>query len=177
MALCSRGPPPHPRREVPRPCAFPLSVLEFRDRAAAFYGDVEAVVDGDRRFTYGQYAERTHRLANALRGLGVKPGDRVSYLSYNCHQPLERANRRSVVGSGDIRHSSRQWLRTADGDHLEPDHYRLMVLSADREEGRSRGFHQRGVRIRSPRPSRRAKWRDRPPARTGRAPREEQAHG
>jgi fatty-acyl-CoA synthase len=67
----------------------PLSVLEFRDRAAAFYGDVEAVVDGDRRFTYGQYAERTHRLANALRGLGVKPGDRVSYLSYNCHQLLE----------------------------------------------------------------------------------------
>jgi len=24
----------------------PLTVLEFRDRAAAFYGDVEAVIDG-----------------------------------------------------------------------------------------------------------------------------------
>jgi fatty-acyl-CoA synthase len=67
----------------------PLSVLEFRDRAAAFFGDVEAVVDGDRRFTYGEYAERTHRLANALRGLGVKPGDRVSFISYNTHQLLE----------------------------------------------------------------------------------------
>ena len=67
----------------------PLSVLEFRDRAAAFFGDVEGVVDGDRRFTYRQYAERTHRLANALRGLGVRPGDRVSFISYNTHQLLE----------------------------------------------------------------------------------------
>ncbi|MDQ2933523.1 MAG: fatty acid--CoA ligase [Chloroflexota bacterium] len=67
----------------------PLSVLEFRDRAAAYFGDVEAVVDGNRRFTYGEYAERTHRLANALRQLGVKPGDGVSFISYNCHQLLE----------------------------------------------------------------------------------------
>ncbi len=67
----------------------PLSVLEFRDRAAVFFGDVEAVVDGERRFTYAQYAERTHRLANALRGMGVAPGDRVSFMSYNSHQLLE----------------------------------------------------------------------------------------
>ncbi|MGZ6371995.1 MAG: long-chain-fatty-acid--CoA ligase [Candidatus Limnocylindria bacterium] len=68
---------------------IPLSVLEFRDRAAALFGRVEAVIDGDRRFSYAQYADRTHRLANALRGLGVEPGDRVSFISYNCHQLLE----------------------------------------------------------------------------------------
>jgi len=67
----------------------PLSVLEFRDRAAAFFGDVEAIVDGDKRFTYRLYAERTHRLANALRTMGIKPGDRVSFMSYNSHQLLE----------------------------------------------------------------------------------------
>ncbi len=67
----------------------PLSVLEFRDRAAAYFGDVEAVVDGEKRFTYAQYAERTHRLANALRGMGVRPGDRVSFMTYNTHQLLE----------------------------------------------------------------------------------------
>ena len=66
----------------------PLTVLEFRDRAAAFYSDVEGVIDGEKRFTYAQYAERTHRLANALRTL-VKPGDRVSFMSYNSHQLLE----------------------------------------------------------------------------------------
>jgi fatty-acyl-CoA synthase len=67
----------------------PLSVLEFRDRAAAFFGDKIAVVDGERRFTYREYAERTHRLANALVGIGVEPGDRVSFITYNTHQLLE----------------------------------------------------------------------------------------
>jgi len=67
----------------------PLSVLEFRDRAASFFGGAEAVVDGDKRFTYAQYADRTHRLANALRGIGLEPGDRVSFMSYNSHQLLE----------------------------------------------------------------------------------------
>jgi len=68
---------------------IPVSVLEFRDRAEELFGDVEAVIDGNRTFTYAQYAERTHRLANALRDLGIAPGDRVSFISYNCHQLLE----------------------------------------------------------------------------------------
>jgi fatty-acyl-CoA synthase len=67
----------------------PLSVLEFRDRAEAFFGEKIGVVDGDRRFTYRQFAERTHRLANALGKLGVEPGDRVSFITYNTHQLLE----------------------------------------------------------------------------------------
>ncbi len=67
----------------------PLSVLEFRDRAATYFGDKIGVVDGERRFTYAQYAERTHRLSSALRGLGVEPGDRVSFITYNTHQLLE----------------------------------------------------------------------------------------
>jgi fatty-acyl-CoA synthase len=67
----------------------PLSVLEFRDRAAAYFGTKVGVVDGDKRFTYAQFGERTHRLASALEGLGVGHGDRVSFLSYNCHQLLE----------------------------------------------------------------------------------------
>ncbi len=67
----------------------PLSVLEFRDRAATYFGDKIGVVDGERHFTYHEYAERTHRLASALGRLGVGKGDRVSFLSYNCHQLLE----------------------------------------------------------------------------------------
>ncbi len=67
----------------------PLSVLEFRDRAERYFGDKVAVIDGERSFTYGQYAERTHRLAGALRRLGVEPGDRVSFITYNSHQLLE----------------------------------------------------------------------------------------
>ena len=67
----------------------PLSVLEFRDRAAAYFGDKVGVVDGERSFTYRAFAERSHRLANALHDLGVEAGDRVSFVTYNTHHLLE----------------------------------------------------------------------------------------
>ncbi len=67
----------------------PMSVLEFRDRAARFFGSKVGVVDGEKRFTYAEFAGRTHRLASALRALGLQPGDRVSFITYNTHQLLE----------------------------------------------------------------------------------------
>ena len=67
----------------------PLSVLEFRDRAETYFHDKIGVVDGDLRFTYGAFGERTHRLANALVELGVRAGDRVSFITYNTHHLLE----------------------------------------------------------------------------------------
>src|SRR5450432_237336 len=67
----------------------PLSVLEFRDRAAMFFGDKVGVVDGEEQFTYRAFATRTHRLANALVELGVGAGDRVSFITFNTHHLLE----------------------------------------------------------------------------------------
>lgn len=67
----------------------PLSVLDFRDRAAAYFGDKIGVIDGEQQFTYRVWAERTHRLANALASLGLEPGDRVSFVTYNTHHLLE----------------------------------------------------------------------------------------
>jgi fatty-acyl-CoA synthase len=67
----------------------PLSVLEFRDRAAMFYGDKVGVIDGDLQFTYRAFAVRTHRLGHALVELGVRPGDRVSFITFNTHHLLE----------------------------------------------------------------------------------------
>jgi fatty-acyl-CoA synthase len=67
----------------------PLSPLEFRDRAEALFAKKIGVIDGEKQFTYAQFGERTHRLANALRKLGLEKGDRVSYITYNTHQLLE----------------------------------------------------------------------------------------
>ncbi|HJW23208.1 MAG TPA: long-chain-fatty-acid--CoA ligase [Candidatus Limnocylindrales bacterium] len=67
----------------------PLSVLEFRDRAATFFGDKIGVIDGEAQFTYRAFATRTHRLANALVELGVGAGERVSFITFNTHQLLE----------------------------------------------------------------------------------------
>lgn len=67
----------------------PLTPLEFRDRAENLFARKIGVIDGDKQFTYAQFGERTHRLANALRALGLGKGDRVSFLTYNMHQLLE----------------------------------------------------------------------------------------
>jgi fatty-acyl-CoA synthase len=67
----------------------PLTPLEFRDRAEGLFARKIGVIDGDRQFTYREFGERTHRLANALRTMGIQKGDRASFLTYNTHHLLE----------------------------------------------------------------------------------------
>jgi hypothetical protein len=45
-----------------------LNPVDFLYRAAYMYPDKAAVVDGERRYSYRQLAERSWRLANAPRG-------------------------------------------------------------------------------------------------------------
>ena len=77
----------------------PLLVTDFLRRAATLYPDKLAVVDADRRFTYGDLAARANRLANALRGVGIGPGDRVCILSPNSHFFLESFYGTSLIGA------------------------------------------------------------------------------
>ncbi|MEO8744561.1 MAG: long-chain-fatty-acid--CoA ligase [Candidatus Dormiibacterota bacterium] len=67
----------------------PLTPLEFARRARKLYGDREAVVDGDLRFTYEQFFDRCDRWSAALQGMGVRKGDRVAYIAPNTHEQLE----------------------------------------------------------------------------------------
>jgi fatty-acyl-CoA synthase len=67
----------------------PLSPLDFARRARRLYADREAVVDGDRRFTYREFFERCDRWSSALKKLGVKPGERVATIAPNTHSHLE----------------------------------------------------------------------------------------
>ena len=66
-----------------------LTPIEFARRAKRLYADREAVVDGDLRFTYGEFLERCDRWSSALQTLGVKQGDRVAYIAPNTHSHLE----------------------------------------------------------------------------------------
>lgn len=68
---------------------LPLTPIRCLYRGVDFYGKKEGVVSGDRRFTYAQFGERCERLAAGLLSLGVEPGDRVAYLSFNTNQLLE----------------------------------------------------------------------------------------
>jgi fatty-acyl-CoA synthase len=66
-----------------------LTPLDFLARSALVYRDKIAAVDGDRSFTYGEFNERIHRLASALRLVGIEPGDRVAVLAPNTLVALE----------------------------------------------------------------------------------------
>jgi fatty-acyl-CoA synthase len=81
---------------VPGPEAVPgkvfrseLNPVDFLRRAAYIYPDKVAVVDGDRRYCYQDLAERSWRLANALRSAGLGKGDRVATLLFNSSAMLE----------------------------------------------------------------------------------------
>ena len=52
--------------------------------AAEKYGEKIALVCPDRHLTFHELDQLTNRCANALVGLGVKPGDRVTLYSSNC---------------------------------------------------------------------------------------------
>src|SRR5437899_1298675 len=66
-----------------------LTPLDFLARSAFVYRDKIAVVDGDRRITYCEFNERIHRLASAIRRIGIEPGDRVAVLAPNTVTALE----------------------------------------------------------------------------------------
>ncbi len=68
---------------------IPLTPVRFLRYAEQQYPDKMAIVCGNERFTYSQFAERTSRFARVLRDLGVEAGDRVAFLSLNCHRLLE----------------------------------------------------------------------------------------
>jgi fatty-acyl-CoA synthase len=66
-----------------------LNPVDFLDRAAYIYPEKTAIVDGDRRLSYRELAERSWRLANALRSAGLSKGDRVAALLFNSSAMLE----------------------------------------------------------------------------------------
>jgi len=68
---------------------LPLTPVRLKRHAAQVFGNKVGVVCDQQRFTYRQFNERCDRLSSALLKLGIRTGDRVAYLSFNCHRLLE----------------------------------------------------------------------------------------
>ncbi|WAL69361.1 long-chain fatty acid--CoA ligase [Amycolatopsis cynarae] len=66
-----------------------IGVGSWPRRRARMDPGAVALVQGDRRITYGGLARRTAALAAALSGLGVRKGDRVAYLGPNAIATFE----------------------------------------------------------------------------------------
>lgn len=107
-----------------------LTPLDFLERARRIYAGLEGVTDGDRRLTYGEFADRCHRLAHALRGhYGIRPGDRVAYLCGNCLPLLEAYY--GVVLAGAVLAPINVRLSAGEVQEIVDDCRASVLLSAD----------------------------------------------
>ncbi len=66
-----------------------LTPVDFLYRSASVFPAKVAVIHGDRRYTYRQFAERVNRLASHLRASGLQKHERVAFLSPNAPALLE----------------------------------------------------------------------------------------
>src|ERR1700748_556246 len=86
---------------------WPLTVDKILDHAKSWHGDREVVsrsVEGPIvRTTYAQIHDRAKRLSNALKGLGVKHGDRVATLAWNTGRHIEAWY--GIMGMGAVCHT------------------------------------------------------------------------
>ena len=73
--------------------SYPLTLTHFFERSRRLFArkTIATRVPGKPlfRYTYGDFAERTMRLAGALAALGVRDGDRVATFAWNSHRHLE----------------------------------------------------------------------------------------
>jgi fatty-acyl-CoA synthase len=88
-ALSSSAGAAAPSADGSRAFRTELNPVDFLRRAAYVYPEKLAVVDGERRHSYGELAQRSWRLANALRAAGLRKGDRVATLLLNSGPMLE----------------------------------------------------------------------------------------
>ena len=66
-----------------------LSPTSFVERSAEVFGDLPAVIHGQRRYTWRDVRERSARLAAALRSVGVGRNDTVSVMLPNTPEMVE----------------------------------------------------------------------------------------
>jgi acyl-CoA synthetase (AMP-forming)/AMP-acid ligase II len=86
---------------------WPLTVDKILDHAKAWHSHREVVtrtVEGPIvRTTYGEVHDRAKRVSNALKGWGIKLGDRVATLAWNTHRHLECWY--GIMGIGAVCHT------------------------------------------------------------------------
>jgi len=120
------------------------TILDPLRRALTTAGAHTAVIDGEVRLTYTELESRCRRLAGALQGAGMQPGDRIAILSANSHQYLETYVGVPAAGMVVVPLNTR---------HAESElHYALQdsgtrILLADRDPGNLTEAVERVIRI------------------------------
>ncbi len=72
------------------------------ERAAARFGDRDAVLSGDQRWTFSDLDDRSTAFARYLAGRGVRPGDRVAVMTSNRPEFVVAINGISKAGAAAV---------------------------------------------------------------------------
>src|SRR5277367_893360 len=107
-----------------------LTPLSFLARTAAVYPDKIAVIDGERRFTWREFAARCRRFADALVRRGIGAGDTVAVMAPNVPALLEAHY--AVPMAGAVLNALNYRLDAASIAFIL-DHGQAKLLIADRE--------------------------------------------
>lgn len=111
----------------------PLSPVSLLERTASVHPDRTAVVYDDRSWTYAEFKARCVRLASALVGHGIRPGDVVSIMAPNtpCHLEAHFG----VPMAGAVLHSINTRLDAATvGFMLAHGESRLVIVDVEYAE-------------------------------------------
>ena len=99
---------------------FQLTLPYFLRRAEQLYGYREIVTrrpdKSFHRHTFADFVSRSKKLAVALNGLGLEPGDRVGTLGWNTYQHLEAYF--GVPSSGAVLHTLNPRLHEDDLSYI-----------------------------------------------------------
>ncbi len=108
----------------------PLTPLSFLQRSSTVYPDKTAVIHGDQRYSYHEFADRCRRLAGALAAHGIGRGDTVSVMAPNIPAMLEAHY--GVPMTGAVLNALNYRLDATTISFIL-DHAQTKVLITDRE--------------------------------------------
>lgn len=112
---------------------YPLTLQQFLERNRRLFGHKEVVTrrsNGLHRYTYTEYGERVGRLANALKALGIRRGDRIATFAWNTYRHLEFYY--AVPCMGAVLHTTNIRLSAEETSYIIND-AGDRVLAVDRE--------------------------------------------
>ncbi|MFP1681875.1 fatty acid--CoA ligase [Alloalcanivorax sp. C16-1] len=108
---------------TPEAVESPLLIHGILESGVRSAPDQEIVYADQRRYSYRELEQRVHRLAGALAGCGVKPGDTVAVMDWDSHRYLEAFFAIPMMGAVlhtvNVRLSPEQILYTLN--HAEDD--------------------------------------------------------
>ena len=76
-----------------------MNTTDFLNISNAICPDRDVMIFDGKRWAYGKTSERVNKLANALKGLGIKRGERLGMLEVNCSQYVEAYFAAAKVGA------------------------------------------------------------------------------